>query len=74
MDREIWEIERRLRERMEEIARETYSRTAKLDSDLQRLSQKVDTRGWHARTDMWYAFLLLVPPLSLLFLVILLRA
>lgn len=57
---------------MEQIVRETYLRTAKLDSDLQRLSHKVDTNGRHASMEICCLGLMMVPSLFLLFLAILL--
>lgn len=72
MKHEILEIELRLRERIDQVAREMYSRTAKLDSDLGRLSYEVGARDWHARIEICTLCLMIVPALFLIFLAILL--
>lgn len=71
MDNDIWRIESRLGERIQEVAREMYSRTAKLDSDLVRLRNETDRKIWDSGMRICYVYLVMFAALSLFFLVVL---
>lgn len=71
MDRETWRIESQLRGRIQELESEMYSRTAKLESDLNRLSHQTDGRIWDSGMRICYVYLVLFTALAWLFIVML---